>query len=250
MMTFSTDNKKFWYALGISFVLLGWQLLSLKYSGVIVPSPADTWRALAEIFRSGEMAENLKVTFSRQLTGLLFGLAMGTATGVIAGIFTKVQLILQPMITLLLSVPAIIYVTMAMVWFGTGTKMTIFLVALLIFPLMHTNTASGINSIDPALKEMAEVYRLPPLKKLGQIYLPGMRGHLITGFSLGLASSMRLTIMSEMLGAVDGMGQRIYISRAYLETENLFAWVAVLLIILMLLEFLLIRPLKKWTRAD
>ena len=250
MMDFSANNKRLWYTLGVGLVLLGWQLLSVQYSQVIIPSPFETWHAFTGIVCSGELAENLKITFSRQLTGLLLGLTIGTITGVVAGIFKKVELLVQPTITFLLSVPAIIFVTMAMVWFGMGTKMTVFLVALLIFPVMHLNTASGINSIDPGLKQMADVYRMPPLKKLSKIYLPGMRGHLITGFSLGLASSLRLTIMSEMLGAANGMGQRIYISRAYLETEKLFAWVVVLLIILMLLEFFLIRPLKKWTRVD
>ncbi len=40
------------------------------------------------------------------------------------------------------------------------------------------------------------------------------------------------------------MGQRIAISRAYLETEQLFAWVLVLLLIMISLEWLLIRPLN------
>lgn len=249
MMNSSTDNRALWYALGVALMLLGWQLLSVKYNQVIVPSPLETWHGLAGIVHSGELTENLQITFSRQLTGLLFGLTIGTFTGVVAGIFKRVELMMQPMITFLLSVPAIIFVTMAMVWFGMGTQMTVFLVALLVFPVMHTNTASGINSIEPELKQMADVYRMPLLKKLSQIYLPGMRGHLITGFALGLAASLRLTIMAEMLGAADGMGQRIYISRMYLETEKLFAWVGVLLIILVLLEFLFIRPLKKWTRV-
>ncbi len=250
MMNFSTAKRNLWYALGVALLLVIWQLLSIRYSQVLVPSPLETWHAFIGIIHSGELAKNLKITFYRQLTGLLLGLTIGTITGVVAGGFKRVEWMIQPLITFLLSVPAIIFVTMAMVWFGMGTQMTVFLVALLVFPVMHTNTASGINSIEPELKQMADVYRMPLLKKLSQVYLPGMRGHLITGFALGLASSLRLTIMAEMLGAVDGMGQRIYISRMYLETEKLFAWVGVLLIILVLLEFLFIRPLKKWTRVS
>lgn len=230
--------------------MIAWQLLSMRYSSVVVPSPIETLQALIAIAASGELAANLKITFTRQITGLFLGLAIGSVTGVIAGIFRRVGLLLQPLIVFLLSVPAIIFVTMAMVWFGMGTKMTVFLVALLVSPVMYKNVQAGIHSIDPTLKEMADVYHMPSLKKLSKIYLPGMRGHLITGFSLGMASSVRLTIMAEMLGAADGMGQRIFISRAYLETEALFAWVVVLLIILVILEFLTVRPLKKWTRVE
>ncbi len=246
----STTNNRIWYIIGIGLVLAGWQLMSMRYSIVIIPSPVETLRAIIQIVINGELTENLKITFSRQLMGLILGLTVGTVTGVFAGIFKKVELIIEPTIIFLLSVPAIILFTIAMVWFGMGTKMAVFIVSLLVFPVMHTNTATGIHSIDTELKQMADVYRMPAFKKMTKICIPGMRGHLITGFSLGMASSVRLTIMAEMLGAEDGMGQRIFISRAYLETENLFAWVVILLIILILLEFFTIRPLKKWARVD
>lgn len=250
MMDSSTPNSKAWYAIGVAMILTGWQLLSMRYNDVIIPSPLGTISALIEIANSGELSENLRITFSRQLMGLLIGLGIGAAFGLVAGIFKRMGLLLQPLIVFLLSVPAIIFVTMAMVWFGMGTKMAVFLVALLVFPIMYTNVVAGIRSIDAELKQMAYVYRMPLIKKLSKIYLPGMRGHLITGFSLGMAYSVRLTIMAEMLGAADGMGQRIFISRTYLETDKLFAWVVVLLIILVVLEFLTVRPLKKWTRVE
>lgn len=246
----TNNNNKIWGTFGIGLVLAGWQVLSMRYSIVIIPSPLETLGAIIGIVISGELGENLKITFSRQLMGLFLGLTIGAITGIIAGIFKKVELMIQPTIVFLLSVPAIIFVTLAMVWFGMGTKMTVFIVSLLVYPIMHTNTTAGIHSIDQNLKQMAAVYRMPPLKKLTKIYIPGMRGHLITGFSLGMASSVRLTIMAEMLGTENGMGQRIFISRAYLETEKLFAWVVLLLVILILLEFFTIRPLKKWARVD
>lgn len=250
MMGSFMNKERFWKLIGGILIFVSWQSLSLKYNSVIVPSPYETYKALVNIIVSGEAVENLKLTFFRQLMGLSFGVLIGSITGIVAGLFKKIEWIIQPLILLLLSVPAIIFVTMSMVWFGIGTKMVVFLISLLVFPVMHTNMATGIKSIDLHLKEMAHIYRLPRLQKLYKIYLPGMRGHMITGFSLALFSSMRLTIMSEMLGAVDGMGQRISISRAYLETDRLFAWIIILLTILLFLEFVIVRPLKKWTRTD
>lgn len=94
---------------------------------------------------------------------------------------------------------------------------------------------------------MVQVYRLPLPLKISKVYLPGMSRGLIAGFSLALGSSVRLTIMGEVLGAREGVGQRISIARAYLETDYLFAWVIVLLVILISTEFLFIRPLKNLT---
>lgn len=237
--------SKIYYFCGVFLLVLGWQLLSMVYSSVLVPSPADTLRAIVVLIKTGELGENLLITFQRQICGLSLGIMCGLLSGFLAGCFQRMEWLLQPLISFLLAVPAIIFVTMAMVWFGIGSKMAIFLVALLVFPVMHINTMEGLRSIDRALLEMAQVYSLPLLQKVRQIYLPGMRHGLIAGFSLGMASSIRLTIMAEMLGAREGMGQRVAITRAYLETDQLFAWVLVLLIILISLEYIVIRPLKR-----
>lgn len=50
--------------------------------------------------------------------------------------------------------------------------------------------------------------------------------------------------MSELLGAREGIGQKIAIARTYLKTDYLFAWIIVLILILLSMEYLFIRPLK------
>lgn len=245
MLDSTIRQKNYCYLAGILLLVLAWQLLSMCYEKILVPSPVETFQALSVLIRSGELSENLSFTFRRQICGLSVGIAIGLISGLMAGYFRRLGLLMQPMINFLLAVPAIIFVTMSMVWFGMGTKMTTFLVALLVFPVMHTNAAEGVRSIDNDLLEMVHVYSLPRMLIIRKIYLPAIRNYLIIGFSLSLASSVRLTIMAELLGAREGMGQRIAIARAYLETEQLFAWIIVLLTILVILEFLFIRPLKR-----
>lgn len=248
-MTVSTTslNRRYFYAIGVLLLVSIWQLMSNHYPEVLVPSPWETGQALLRIYQSGDLIANLAITFRRQLTGLGLGLLAGLASGLLAGALPRLELILQPLVSLLLAIPAIILAVMAMVWFGMGSNMAIFLVALLVFPIMHTNTVEGLKSIDPALIEMSRVYRLPLPLALRKIYLPGMLHSLIAGFSLSMASSIRLTVMAELLGAREGMGRQIATARSYLETAELFAWVLILLTILAGLEFLLIRPLRRWS---
>lgn len=240
-------NKHYYYVFGILLLVLFWQLLSEQYPQVLVPSPYETLQGLVDIWTSGALADNLRISFQRQITGMSIGLLIGLTTGMLAGWFTKLELLMQPLVSLLLAMPPIILAVMAMVWLGMGTQMTIFLVALLVFPVMHTNTVEGFKSIDPSIIQMSKVYRLPLPLAISKIYIPGMLHSLIAGFSMGAASSIRLTVMAELLGAREGMGQQIAISRSYLETEQLFAWVLVLLVILASLEFVMVRPLQRWS---
>ncbi|NMA52390.1 MAG: ABC transporter permease subunit [Peptococcaceae bacterium] len=248
MPTSSSKNRDYLYTfLGVLTIVVGWQLLSMHYNRVLIPSPADTLRALFDIYSSGELIENLKISFNRQLIGLAVGTILGLVTGIMAGINRKLELIIQPLTRLLLAVPAIVFVVMAMVWFGMGSTMAIFLVSLLVYPIMHVNTVQGFKSIDSKLLEMGKVYRLPGIIKVKKIYLPGLTYSVVAGFSLATASSVRLTVMAELLGAREGIGQKIAISRAYLQIDNLFAWVLVLILIIVLLEWFIIRPLNKFS---
>lgn len=249
-MPTSTSKNKFTYRytfLGVAIILLIWQLMSLKYNKVLLPSPADAISSLLVILHNGELLENLIISFQRQIMGLVIGVILGISSGILAGLNYKLELIIQPLINALLAIPAIIFVVMAMVWFGMGTTMAIFLVSLLVYPIMHLNTLEGFKSIDRSLLEMSRVYKLPAMIKIKRIYLPGLTHSLIAGFSLAAASSVRLTVMAELLGAREGIGQKIAISRAYLETDMLFAWVLVLIMIIVLLELAIVRPLNKFS---
>lgn len=246
----SSPNKNRLYVL-LGTIALGvfWQVMSLNYNSVIVPSPYETFLALVDIIKNGELKTNLLISFKRQITGLTIGVLCGTATGILAGIIRPLEYFMLPVVNCLISIPAIIFVVMAMVWFGLGTTMAVFLVALLVFPLMHINTLEGFKSIDRSYLEMAKVFKIPVLVKLKKIYLPGIVHSFIAGFSLSAASSVRLTIMAELIGAKEGMGQKIAISRSYLETDVLFAWVIIIIIIIIMLEWLVIRPLNRFANS-
>lgn len=250
-MSNSTSNPKkyHWYIfLGILAIFVLWQGLSFRYNSVIVPSPYETWLALTEIIKSGELTSNLSISFRRQIAGLTIGVVLGTLSGVSAGLFRPLEYFLLPTVNCLMAVPAIIFAVMGMVWFGMGSPMAVFLVSLLVFPLMHINTLEGFKSIDHSYLEMAKVYNLPWIIKVKKIFLPGIIHSFIAGFALSTATSVRLTIMAELLGAKEGMGQKIAISRAYLETDRLFAWVIILITIVITLEWLVIRPLNKYAK--
>ena len=245
----SSHNKDIFYKLlGAVLITIFWQFLSMQYLSVLVPSPAETLAALKQMLLSGEISSNLCISFKRQITGLLFGIAFGTATGLLAGFKRPLELMMSPLVNSLITIPAVIFVVMAMVWFGMGTIMTVFLVSLLVFPIMHINIVEGFKSIDANYLQMARVYRVPFKIRLRKIYLPGIMHSFLAGISLSVATSIRLTIMAELLGAQDGMGQRIAISRAYLQTDQLFAWVLILVLIVFILDWLLIRPVNKIAR--
>jgi len=227
-------NQRRYYILGILIILAGWQVLAWASHPLIVASPVSTFQSIFAMLASGELTKNLIITLQRQLTGLSLGVLVGTFLGIFGGLKKSLDSMFQPGINAILATPSIIFVVIAMVWFGQGSTQVIFVTALLIMPIMYLNSAKGIQSIDSDLLQMVKVYR------------PGLLYGFMAGFSLSVASSLRITIMAELLGAQNGIGNAIFIARGYLETSKLFAWALLLVLLVMIIEALVFNPLQRF----
>lgn len=241
-------NSKKFYLLGILIILAGWQMLAWLSHPLIVASPASTFQALYHMLASGELAKSLVITLQRQLLGLALGVIAGTSLGIIGGIKSSLDSMFLPAINTILATPGVIFVVIAMVWFGQGSTQVVFVTALLVLPIMYVNSVKGIHSIESNLLQMVKVYRVPWKVTMRKLYLPGLLNGFIAGFSLSVASSFRTTIMAELLGAQNGIGNAIFITRGYLETDKLFAWTLTLIVMVTLVEFLVFNPLNKYVR--
>ena len=63
----SKNSSEYLYIfLGVLAIIAGWQLISLFYSPVLVPSPLRTIEAFWNIWNNGELAANLAISFQRQ----------------------------------------------------------------------------------------------------------------------------------------------------------------------------------------
>jgi NitT/TauT family transport system permease protein len=238
-------NKKYLYSiLGVLLLLLSWQIISVFSHPLIVPSPLVTIKALINMATSGELLKAFSISIQRQLTGLAIGVMCGIVLGILGGLKAPINNMITPMVNTVLAVPAVIFVVIAMVWFGQGTVQVVFVVALLVFPVMYINCEKGIESIDPNLIKMAIVYKVPLKIRIMKVYLPGLTHGIMTGFALSVASSIRLTVMSELFGAQDGIGQAIAMTRFYLETDKLFAWALILVFIVATLDKIIFKPLE------
>lgn len=241
-----TDRK--YYLLGIVIIIAGWQALATASHPLIVASPLSTLKAFFGMLSNGELGRSLLVTLQRQLIGLALGVLTGTCLGVFGGIKASLDSMIMPAINAILATPSVIFVVIAMVWFGQGSTQVIFVTALLVMPIMYLNSVKGIHSIDHNLLQMVKVYRVPWKIRMLKLYLPGLLNGFIAGFSLSAASSLRITIMAELLGAQNGIGNAIFITRGYLETDKLFAWTLTLIMLVAIMESVVFNPLHKYVK--
>ncbi|MGC5324697.1 ABC transporter permease [Brevibacillus sp. SYSU BS000544] len=242
------SKRQVWAPVCTILVLVGiWQALSLSLPSILVPSPLETLMAFIKMMQSGELLQQLIQSISRMLTGFVIGMVIAIVCGLIAGNFPSVYEAFRPILSLLLGIPPIIVVVLAMVWFGTGSIIPIFVVSVLVFPSIYLNTADGWRNIDRQLLEMAKVYKCSAFHTLRHIILPGLAVPIFTAISLATGSAVRITIMAELLGSDEGIGYSLALARVNIDTAKVFAWTLISILLISLIDNLVIHPLKKAT---
>ncbi len=220
----------------------------------MVSSPFNTVKAFFILSTSSDFWKTIAVTGWRFIAGFAGGTACGALLGMVCGFNIKLEKAFEPVLWVLMSVPPVVLVMINMILFGMGTLQTVVVSAVLILPIMYTNTLEGIKSIDPSLIEMGIIYRAKRKLMLKEIYIPGISSHVISGLSLSAGLGVRIVVLAEVLGAYSGIGHRFSLARTNLETDELYAWIIVCLAIVGFLEFLLFKPARKhmnrWKKDD
>ena len=146
------------------------------------------------------------------------------------------QELLTPVVAVVKATPVASFIILVLIWVPSR-NLSVVISFLMVFPIMYTNALHGIRSTDRQLLEMAQVFRIPRLRRVRYIYLSQMLPDLQAGFSLSLGLCWKAGIAAEVIGIPDGsIGEKLYQAKVYLETPDLFAWTVIIVVLSVLFE--------------
>ncbi|WP_159001094.1 ABC transporter permease [Streptomyces sp. SBT349] len=210
--------------------LLAWEvaihigLLSFSY----LPPPTDIVDGLSELVSTGELQENLRHTLSASLSGWLLAALAGIAIGALLGLFRPLWSYSMASIETLRALPIVAFVPIAVLIFGFTKEMEIVVAFYAgIWPVL-LNTYAGMRSLDARLSEVGRVLGLSPAASFWKLRLPAATPFIMVGLRLGLAISLILTLVAEMVGNPAGLGFALIQKGQSLQPEQMFAYVVVI----------------------
>jgi len=192
----------------LAAALAAWEALSrsgLVYAEV-VPSLEAIARAFVAMLLSGATYHHLAVTAWEVGAGLAIGYAGGVVFGLAAGARRFFGDAVAPYVNGLATAPKIVFLPIAMLFFGTGITSKIALGALSAFFPVAINTAAGVRQLDPVLARVGRSFRLRPWQMASRIYLPALRASLVTSMRLGFGLAVVGVLLSEIKLANAGLG--------------------------------------------
>lgn len=239
----SDEIFAFFHILGIcAFFLAIWEFAAHFTSPIILPSAVNVLKRAFWLLQNEQSV--LWLSLQRCLSATILAFFCGVILGVVAANFKSFALFVKPIIDILQGIAPIIWVVIALFWFGIGGLSVGFSCFITILPLSFAASLVSVLSLNKDLKELCKAYKFGILKRLKIFYLPSILPFLLTNLSLVFAMGVKITLMAELLGASDGVGVRIADGRNLLDSELILGFVVLAVGLILAFENIIIKSLK------
>ena len=238
-------------AIIILFWLVIWQSAAwLIHNNIVLVGPIEASKALFRLLPTTDFWLSIVHSFGKISLGFLCGFIAGILLGAGAYTYPLLREFLEPVMTLMKSIPVASFVILALIWAGSD-KLAVLIAFLVVLPMIYVNTLAGLSSTDVQLLEMASIFRITLWKKLRFIYIPALIPYLISGCRIALGMSWKSGVAAEVIGLpTHSIGENLYMSKIYLETADVFAWTFVIIVVSALFEKLFLLCLSALQRKS
>ena len=222
---------------GVIFWLALWQAAAMILNkSIILVTPAAAAKRLIELLFVPDFYRTAGNSFIRISAGFFAGAAGGIILASLAAAFSVARTLITPLMSAVKSVPVASFVILALFWMKSSV-LSVFVSFLIVLPVFYGAVYEGICSTDSKLIEAAEVFGMSMGKRIRYLYFPAVMPFLGSACTAASGLAFKSGAAAEVIGQPDlTIGDMLYRSKIYLETADLFAWTAVIILLSMAFE--------------
>lgn len=241
MKIFTTRQTKVQKAIAILLWIGVWQVLAMAIGEkIIIVSPVEV---LEEIFRSlGDKVFWINIVYStsKVIGGFISGTIIGVLFAILANRYNLMRILLEPLFQSIKTVPVVSFIII-LLFFIKNFYLPIIISTLIVLPITYFNVLNALLNIDKKFLTIAHLYNFSYGKKLKYIYIPAIKKSLRGTFKSTAGLAWKSSLAAEVIAMPKyGMGKEILQGKLYLETEKVFAYTFVAIILSLLMEKILL----------
>ncbi|ALC90880.1 ABC transporter permease [Bacillus sp. FJAT-18017] len=216
----------------IFFTLLiaGWQaaVRIFDISPALMPAPTDVLKALSGGIADKTLLYDISASFRRLAIGLVISIILGVSLGILLAKNKTADETLGSLVLALQSVPSIVWLPIAIMWFGLNETSVIFIVILGATLVITINMRMGIKNVPPLYIRAAQTMGSKGFDLFLKVILPASIPYAVTGIRLGWAFGWRGLMAGEILSTGPGLG---YTLKYASDFGNMSMVIAIMIII-------------------
>jgi NitT/TauT family transport system permease protein len=240
----------------------GWELgARWKLPGASAPvidpffwgQPSGIWNQLViwvtQGTAQGPLWEQIAITLEETILGFAIGAVLGIVLGVLLGRNPFLADILGPYIKALNAIPRVVLGPLFIIGLGLGIQSKVALSVLMVFFIVFFNAFQGVREVDRNLLANARILGASQRHLTTQVIVPSALSWIIASLHTSFSFALVGAVVSEFLGAVQGIGLMIQTAMGTFNANGVFAAMVILAIVALLMEVLvtaLERRLLHW----
>jgi ABC-type nitrate/sulfonate/bicarbonate transport system permease component len=222
---------------------LGWIALAGLFERI--PGPSSVVDSLVKEFSRGEVFGNFADTFYRFGIGVGLSIVVGTLVGVLIGLSPMARAFLESPVMVALSIPAIMWAFLTVMWFGFGHVSPIVTTFLTAVPFMVVNVAQGVLGVSRDLRDMSSSYGVPIGRRVRELVLPAVMGYVLAGIRFVVIMGWNGVLLAEWFGGSGGAGYRARYWYDANQFAGFAAWVVLFVGVIIILDQVIFERLSR-----
>lgn len=214
------------------FWIIVWSILGRVINNpILFPDPFSVIKALFNLLFVKEFYLSIMNSIFNIGSGLILGIILGLALAIVSykSILLK-EIIIMP-INIIKSTPIASIVIILLVWF-TSKSLPIIVVMLIVVPTIYFSAYEGLMNVDIKILELSKVFNVDKKKIIKFVYLDKLREFLYPSIVLSTGLAFKSGVSAEVIALVkNSIGENIYYSKLYLDTQDLFAWTITIILL-------------------
>jgi ABC-type nitrate/sulfonate/bicarbonate transport system permease component len=205
---------------------------------LLLPPPELVWTQMQFLWSSGRLASAALITVVTIAKAYAIAVAAGIVIGFLVTRSNNLIRIFEPVLAGMFAVPLTLFFPLFVVFFGIGPESKIAYGATYSFFPVALNTIAGFASVDEIYVRSVRAMGASSLQQFRHVYLPAALPVTLTGLRIGFVICIASVLGGETLAAAAGIGKSIALAAELMETARLYAWIAFVVIVSVMLNLM------------
>ena len=224
------QERKILGTISVAVFLIAWEAVG-NWSQLINPmfmsAPSLIWKAAVQLFVSGEIWNDLRVSGIEFGWGYFLSVVVGVPFGIAIGWYKKFAYVCDPFVNAMNATPRVALLPLVIIWLGIGILSKVGIIFLgAVFPLL-INTRDGVKTTPHNLLTAARSFGASEWQIFKSVVVPSTVPFILTGLRLAIGRALIGVMVGELYAATAGIGFMITVAGATFQTDKVFVGVLI-----------------------
>jgi NitT/TauT family transport system permease protein len=136
----------------------------------------------------------------------------------------------------MLTMPTILMVFLAVMWFGYSEAGGLIAVMAVVTPYVAVNIFEGAKAMDKSLIDMAVTFRAPRGLLLRKVYIPQLMPYIFSAFRYAFGVTWKIVALAETFGLKYGIGYMFFFWFGQFNMIQVLSWITMFVVLMLILE--------------